>query len=215
MPFALINTPGHTIPSLSPAINEISPGWVLSSSVFTVLRNEDKFRSRNNSKRTHIEADIFRPEIIQYMKDARVELEAAEGKNYMRESSRRAGITTYTFFIKLYALDELLKLVESGHVSADGTVGSMDSFRYELATLVEEFDATKRIRECLSDLVSMRADVAKKAADGKTRDDVRGQRIIPDYSDVHRPADNEAVVLRAQRSASDIKQRVAAFVARV
>lgn len=26
MPFALINTPGHVIPSLSPAINEISPG---------------------------------------------------------------------------------------------------------------------------------------------------------------------------------------------
>ncbi|KAF1791823.1 Protein of unknown function DUF4954 [Phytophthora cactorum] len=194
MPFALINTPGHTIPS-------------------------------------------FHQLSMRSLQDARVELEAAEGKakinlpngeavytdkqvrglgkNYMRESSRRAGITTYTFFIKLYALDELLKLVESGHVSADGTVGSMDSFRYELATLVEEFDATKRIRECLSDLVSMRADVAKKAADGKTRDDVRGQRIIPDYSDVHRPADNEAVVLRAQRSASDIKQRVAAFVARV
>ncbi|GMF51475.1 unnamed protein product [Phytophthora fragariaefolia] len=27
MPFALINTPAHTIPSLSPAINEISPGY--------------------------------------------------------------------------------------------------------------------------------------------------------------------------------------------
>lgn len=28
MPFSLINTPGHVIPSLSPAINEISPGYV-------------------------------------------------------------------------------------------------------------------------------------------------------------------------------------------
>ncbi|KAG7379569.1 hypothetical protein PHYPSEUDO_008472 [Phytophthora pseudosyringae] len=237
MPFALINTPAHIIPSLSPAINEISPGWVLSSSVFTVLRNENKFRSRNKSKRTHIEADIFRPEIVQYMKDARAELEAAKGKakfsiangeavytdkqvrglgkNYMRESSRRAGITAYTYFIQLYALDSLLKLVESGRVSADGTVGSMDSSRYELATLSKEFDAKKRIRECLSDLVSMRAEVATKAADGKARDDMRGQRIIPDYADVHKPAANEAVVLRAQRVASDIKQRVAAFVARV
>ncbi|KAL3664491.1 hypothetical protein V7S43_010243 [Phytophthora oleae] len=213
MPFSLINTPAHTIPSLSPAINEISPGWVLSSSVFTVLRNEDKFRSRNKSKRTYIEADIFRPEIIQYMKDARAELQGAEGKstisladgdavytgrqvrglgkNYMREKSRRAGITAYTFFITLYALDALLKLVESGRVSADGTVGSVDSSGYALDTLVEEFDGTKRIRECLGDLVSMRAEVEKKAADGKARDDVRGQRIIPDYSDVHKPAANE------------------------
>jgi chorismate mutase len=70
---------------------------------------------------------------------------------------------------------------------------------YEIATLAEEVAAEKRVRECLSDLVSMRAEVAKKAADGKARDDVRGQRIIPDYSDVHKPAAEEAVVLRAQR----------------
>ncbi|KAL4092889.1 hypothetical protein PRIC1_011879 [Phytophthora ramorum] len=237
MPFALINTPGHIISSLSPAINEISPGWVLSSSVFTVLRNEDKFRSRNKSKRTQIEAEIFRPEIVQYMKDARTELAAAEGnakmslangedvytdkqvrglgKNYMRESSRRAGIAAYTFFIQLYALDALLPLVESGRVSADGTVGSVDRSHYPLATLVEELDAEKNIRECLSDLVSMRTEVATKAADGKARDDVRGQRIISDYSDVHKPASSEAVVLRAQRTVNDVKQRVAAFVARV
>lgn len=37
----------------------------------------------------------------------------------------------------------------------------------------------------------MRAEVAKKAADGKARDDIRGQRIIPDYSDVHKPAASE------------------------
>lgn len=80
--------------------------------------------------------------------DARSELEAAEGKakislpngeavymdkqvkglgkNYMRESSRRAGIAAYTFFIKLYAVEALLSLVESGKVSADGTVGATD-----------------------------------------------------------------------------------------
>ncbi|GLE03891.1 hypothetical protein PINS_up012802 [Pythium insidiosum] len=29
MPFSLINTPGHNIPALSPAINEISPGYVV------------------------------------------------------------------------------------------------------------------------------------------------------------------------------------------
>lgn len=29
MPFALVNTPGHVIPTLSPAINEISPGYVV------------------------------------------------------------------------------------------------------------------------------------------------------------------------------------------
>uniref|UniRef100_M4BIJ5 DUF4954 domain-containing protein n=2 Tax=Hyaloperonospora arabidopsidis (strain Emoy2) TaxID=559515 RepID=M4BIJ5_HYAAE len=219
MPFALISTPGHNISSLSPAINEISPG------VFTVLRNEDKFRSRNKSKRTLIEADIFCPEIVQYMKDARVELITAEGeaelsladgeavytdkqarglgKNYMRDTSRLAGIAAYTFFIKLYALEALLKSVEDGCVSADGTVGSVDSSRYDLATLSEEYDRDSPIRDCLNDLVSMKAEVAKMAADSKKRDDARGQRITPDYSDVHKPVASDPVVLRAQRRMSD------------
>uniref|UniRef100_A0AAV1U7X7 DUF4954 domain-containing protein n=1 Tax=Peronospora matthiolae TaxID=2874970 RepID=A0AAV1U7X7_9STRA len=232
MPFALISTPGHNISSLSPAINEISPGWVLSNSVFTVLRNEDKFHSRNKSTRTLIEADIFRPEIVQHMKDARMELITAEGeaelsladgeavytdkqarglgKNYMRETSRLAGIAAYAFFIKLYALEALLKYVEDGCVSAGGTVGSVDSSsRYDLATLSEEYDRDSRIRDCLHDLVSMKTEVAKMAADSKKRDDARGRRITPDYSDVHKPVASDPVVLRAQRTAKDIEQRVA------
>ena len=241
--------------------------WVLSNSVFTVLRNEDKFRSRNKSKRTLIESNIFRPEIVQYMKgrlarvsvqrtmtdsvvclDARVELVTAEGKadlcladgeavytdkqvrglgkNYMRETSRLAGIAAYTFFIKLYALDALLSCVEDGCVGTDSTVASVDRYctfcsscfgflsvvltilvssdcrcssQYGLATLSEEFERSCLIRDCLSDLVSMKAEVAKMAADGKTRDDVRGQRITPDYSDVHKSVADEPVVLQAWR----------------
>ena len=37
------------------------------------------------------------------------------------------------------------------------------------------------------------------AADSKKRDDARGQRITPDYSDVHKPVASDPVVLRAQR----------------
>ncbi|CAI5734798.1 unnamed protein product [Hyaloperonospora brassicae] len=235
MPFALINTPGHHVLSLSPAINEISPGWVLSNSVFTVLRNEDKFRSRNKSKRTLIESDIFRPEIVQYMKDARVELVTAEGKaelyladgeavytdkqarglgkNYMRETSRLAGIAAYTFFIKLYALDALLNCVEDGCVGTDDTVASVDSSQYGLATLLEEFDRSSLIRDCLSDLVLMKTKIANMAADGKTRDDVRGQRITPGYSDVHKSVADEPVVLQAWRTAKETEERVAACIA--
>ncbi|KAI9919864.1 hypothetical protein PsorP6_015721 [Peronosclerospora sorghi] len=210
--------------------------WVLHSSAFTILRNEDKFRSRNKSKRTLIEAAIFRPEIVQYMKDARVQLYAVQGKaklclpsgepvytdeqaqglgkNYTRETSRLAGIESYTFFIKLFALNALLNLVEGGQVSIDSTVASVDSSRYELATLAEEFDQKKNVHDCLDDLVLMMAKLAKMAADGKLRDEIRGQRIIPDYNDVHKPASEEPVILKAQRIADDVKHRVAALVAR-
>lgn len=121
--------------------------WVLAHSVFTVLRNENKFRTRNKSKRTHVEPAVFRPEIIRYMNAARAQLQGAQGKatmklasgedvytdkqvaglgkNYMRETARKEGIAAYSFFIQLYALDALLGLVESGNVPVEACVGAI------------------------------------------------------------------------------------------
>lgn len=111
---------------------------------------------------------------------------------------------------------------------------------YELLTLGEEFSADMLIRDCLKDLVVKRAAVAKNAALGKSRDDARGSRIIPDYHRVHKPADEEKIVVLAQRcvvlsllitmllerlttdrcaglcrTASDVKTRVARFLNRM
>lgn len=128
--------------------------WVLAHSVFTVLRNENKFQTRNKSKRTSVEPAIFRPEIVQYMKDARLQLEAARGtakiqlsdgehvytdkqvaglgKNYMRETARNEAVTAYTFFIQLYTLDALLFHVESGKVAVEGSVGTINRYANHL-----------------------------------------------------------------------------------
>ena len=73
-PFSLINTPGESITGLSPAINEISPGWVLSDSVYTVWRNQHKFEKRCTSKRHPIPTDVFRLDIVELMVDARQRL---------------------------------------------------------------------------------------------------------------------------------------------
>lgn len=123
---------------------------MLAHSIFTVLRNENKFQTRNKSKRTGVEPTIFRPEIVQYMKDARAQLKAARGtaviqlsdgeevytdkqiaglgKNYMRETARKEAVAAYTFFIQLYALNALLGHVESGKVAVDGSVGAISRY---------------------------------------------------------------------------------------
>lgn len=128
--------------------------WVLAHSVFTVLRNENKFQTRNKSKRTDVEPMIFRPEIVQYMKDARAQLKAARGtaviqlsdgeevytdkqvtglgKNYMRETARKEAVAAYTFFIQLYALNALLGHVESSKVAVDGSVGAISRYGVDM-----------------------------------------------------------------------------------
>jgi hypothetical protein len=66
MPFSLINSPSTflsgslirfmvslllfsklTNEDVSPALNEIIPGWVLKENIYAVLRNERKFQERN------------------------------------------------------------------------------------------------------------------------------------------------------------------------
>lgn len=135
---------------------------MLAHSVFTVLRNENKFQTRNKSKRTSVEPAIFRPEIVQYMKDARSQLEVARGtaviqlsdgeqvytdkqvaglgKNYMRETARNEAVAAYTFFIQLYALDALLGHVESGKVAVDGSVETISRYVDELCECPPDVD---------------------------------------------------------------------------
>ena len=71
MPFSLINESGETIAGISPAFNEISPGWTLGSNLFMVLRNETKFKKRGAafSDRLKYEHEIItRPDIINHDK---------------------------------------------------------------------------------------------------------------------------------------------------
>ena len=139
MPFSLINEPSETISGVSPAFNEISPGWTLGSNLFMVLRNENKFKKRSSaaSDRLKYENEIItRPDNIDLMITARARLIEAEGKatiqnlkgeliytskevvglgkNYMTEYNRKVGIETYTTFIKLYVLRTMLFALNEG-----------------------------------------------------------------------------------------------------
>ena len=139
MPFSLINESSETIPGISPAFNEISPGWILGSNLFMVLRNENKFKKRSSaaSDRLKYENEIItRPDNIDLMLEARRHLIDASGKakiktlkgeliytskevlglgkNYMTENNRKVGIETYTTFIKLYILRTMLLALNEG-----------------------------------------------------------------------------------------------------
>lgn len=63
---------------------------------------------------------------------------------------------------------------------------------------MEEYPAVKSVAACLRELVEKKAAIVERAAVGKSRDDNRGQRIIPDYTLVHKPVEDEAVVRDAR-----------------
>lgn len=52
-------------------LNEVFPGWVLYGNAYMIIRNEDKFGSRNQSKRSSFEMSIIRPDIVAMIMNAR------------------------------------------------------------------------------------------------------------------------------------------------
>ncbi len=134
MPFSLINQRAEIFEGISPAFNEILPGWVLSDNIYIVRRNERKFVTRNKSRRESCDHEVFRPEIVDMMVHARAALMKLDtevtqaratalkpgqpakplvytdkdvpglGKNFMKETARLEGIGAYTFYIRFYAL---------------------------------------------------------------------------------------------------------------
>lgn len=232
-PFSLINSPADRYEGISPAYNEIMPGWVLSDNIYTVRRNEGKYIKRNKARRTQFVFEVFRPEIVDLMIEARRRLQAVKevkpvytdkdvkglGKNYMLESSRLKGIEAYSFYIQFYALNGLKKrlektLAQGGAAAAKNilTAASDDPrWEHERQVLSAEFPG-KDVKELLRLLVEYQKKVAKDVQVSKEKDDNRGARIIPDYPHAHAPAEQDGFVKETWEATKKLEADVEALL---
>ncbi|RKY66206.1 MAG: hypothetical protein DRQ08_03630 [Candidatus Latescibacterota bacterium] len=212
-PFSLINTPAVVYPGISPGYNEIVPAYVLRDNLFALKRNEGKFKARNKARRTKFVFSVFRKDIVDLMINARRLLQDVKeikeiyteadipglGKNYMLEGSRVHAIETYTFYIRYYALlglkEQIEKsLAEGRDVSDILDVPSEDpQWEHRRRILAQEFPGMG-IHDLLKMLKDMQEKVARDVEESKRKDDKRGQCIIPDYAEVHIPAEDDKFV---------------------
>ena len=214
-PFSLINTPAKLYEGISPAYNEIMPAWVLSDNIFTIRRNEGKYIKRNKAKREKFVFEVFRPDIIDLMIEARNRLKNINeekevytekdipglGKNYLTERFRKKGIEAYTFYLKFYALKGLYKKVEeylnTGKKEKIANIleEKTDDIRWEheRKVFLEEFGNMK-VKDALKLYKDMFKQIAEAVETAKAKDDRRGVRIIPDYAYAHTPAKENSFV---------------------
>jgi Domain of unknown function (DUF4954) len=131
-PFSLICTADAVRAGVSPAFNQLQPGWVLQHSMYTVARSAAKYASRATAVRTRVSWPVFRPAVVRLMVSARAALRRALeqhssssaavligdaavsglGKNFMTLSACANGVKVYTLHIQRYCLLALLRLVE-------------------------------------------------------------------------------------------------------
>ena len=179
MPFSLINSPGKTWAdqggsvSISPALNEIMPGWILSDNLYMVLRGEAKFlkrgaKARNldwGEGRVDYEHEAFRPSTVRLLVEARRRLlEAAGkglslqsggdvvytskqvpglGKNYMLEKARLKGIQAYSDFIRFYCVRAMWRALQAGEPAR--SILARRTRGVEDAALLGTFDALSSV----------------------------------------------------------------------
>jgi len=227
-PFSLINSPAEIIPGISPAYNEIMPAWVLSDNIFTIKRNEGKYIKRNKAKRTKFIFEVFRPEIIDLMIEARRRLTEIKekkevyldkdikgiGKNYMYERSRIKAIETYTFYIRYYALKGLKtrisSLLNQGCSKINwnmiDTPTENKRWEHEKSLLKKEFPEKKNLKDLLEILLQMEEKIAEDVKISKEKDDRRGRKIIDDYDTSHTLAEDDSFVRQTYAELESLKK---------
>src|SRR5262249_53272965 len=75
-PFSLVNSPSGRWPGVPPAYNEIVPAWLLTDNLYALKRCEEKYRARNQARRSRFDFRVFRPDTVDRMRDACRRLEA-------------------------------------------------------------------------------------------------------------------------------------------
>jgi len=234
-PFSLINT--GSISTL-PGFNEIIPAWIISDNMFTLIRNEEKYKIRQNKNASTIyEYEIFRPDIITLVRSARDRLSAITGpnlnhvftdveidgigKNYLRESSRIKAVDTYSFILRWYALRGLyrrvgtfgLEAVRQEHLREKT---SDPTWEFEKSILQSEGLNTNEMKSLLVEFSKLDAIVANSCVTSKGKDDVRGSKIIgPSYNEFHHPATVHSVCVKAKRNAESVQVDIDQLVAKL
>ncbi len=232
-PFSLIAAPSRTQPDLSPAFNEIFPGWVLSDNVYMLLRNEEKWRTRNRAKRIDIELSVFRPEIADLMAEARKRLRGVAetrpvytdrdipglGKNFLTEEARLAGLAAYEFYLEYYAVGGLFdRLRETGATGAAAIYSRRtDDSRWEhrRALLAREGWDKRSVKENLLRLMEIVEKIAADVFRAKAKDDERGARIMPDYSAAAVTARDDGLVKRTRAKTAETLKTIKELTSRL
>ena len=236
-PFALINKPFRTIEGMSPAYNEIFPAWVLSDNLYTVLRNEGKYKKRNKARRTEFVFDVFRRDIVEKMITARDRLKNVTdvkehytdkdipglGKNFMMEENRTKGIETYDLFIEYFVFeglaDRVALLLDDGAKDRVASIYDVETddpgWEYRRTLLHSEGYAGRSVSENLGRLGDIHERIARDTHRSKERDDIRGRKIISDYSEANTQAPDDGFVKETWEKSKFVKVKLKDLVARL
>ena len=156
-PFSLITLPHKRPDNVPDGWCQLIPGWMLSDNLYSLLRNQWKYRRRLKAVHTSVDTSVFSDDVMILVRDAKERLEQhscesipGTGKNFVTEEDRLKGIEAYR---KCLRAMELWKKYLANSLNSSESGEMLDLLRYARS-----------------------AAVASRQKDFK-----RGSRIIDDY----------------------------------
>jgi hypothetical protein len=233
-PFSLLCAPVADNKDIPPAYNELIPGWVLSDNMYTVKRNEEKFKKRSSVSAQPADADVFSQDTVDCMRAARDALSGictvkpvytdkdidGIGKNFCTEENRQKAITTYTAAIEHYCLKGMKKRIEQltkeqTAVAAEAVYAADGPYKHQLEIMHAEGYCTRTVEENLNRYVELEEYYADATCRAREKDDVRGKKIFCDYDVTHACAANDPLVKAVKSAARVVQSDVALLIKKI
>jgi hypothetical protein len=214
-PFSLVTQPLACHADAPAMYNELKPAWLLWENLYTLVRNESKYRKRNRARRDSYDFTILRPNIVDMMTTARARLQGAPGKeiftdrdisgtgkNFITAAGVKNGIEAYDFFIKYYALRMYAKragrLIAGGHKLTGSIILEDDReikwWQHARGILETEGLTAKSASGNMETFIDMTRKIYSKTLNSRRRDYERGSAIIEDYGVHHDLPENDPVI---------------------
>ncbi len=229
-PFSLIHNPSLKYAEIPTHFNEIIPAWVLSDNIYTIMRNEGKYKKRNRAKRSIFEFSVFRPDIMDKVITARNRLFNVQtektvysekdipglGKNFLQEKKRRGAIASYNFYIEYYCLrglrDRIEELLSAGHKEAIALLYDKKTdnalWEHQRQLLDKEKYGQRSIPENLERFIIILEKIAQDTFSAKEKDDIRGAKIIRDYKETYTQAADDAFIVATRAETEKAVKRI-------
>jgi len=222
-PFSLIIPNSYGERDIPQSFNELIPAWVLKENMFSIVRNESKYKMRNKSRRNKIVYKIFRQDIINLMIDARERLKNVKsirefycgddipgsGKNVIREESRLGAIATYDFYIRYYTLyclyQRLCELLQRGK-SLDELYTPTENYEWNhaLGLLQSNKHNFSTLKSDLRELIACLEKIQSGIFNSRLKDFERGNKIIEGYERYHKPPSHEMFIIEFKETTKSL-----------
>lgn len=196
MPFSLICGPTQAWEGVSPALNELRPGWVLSANLYSLWRSMRKYQSRMRAVVTGTAHPVLSAANARLVERARARLMDVSGdgpwtdvdgigKNVLTERARTDGVRAYDLFLSWYALDAFISSLRK---TADPAEAMATMPAHQRSVLEGHLGCSNGLQASRRWL-QVAAELQRRLRRSREKDGDRGGRTIADYRMMHDGAD--------------------------